>query len=145
MMISTRGRYALRVMIDIAVYANGSYVSLKEISERQEISVKYLEQVVALLNKAGFLQSLRGNNGGYKLTRHPSEYTAGDILRAAEGSLAPIACLKNETNDCERREKCTTLPFWENYYKTINDYVNSVTLQDLVDETIALTTDNYSI
>lgn len=145
MMISTRGRYALRVMIDIAVYANGSYVSLKEISERQEISVKYLEQVVALLNKAGFLQSLRGNNGGYKLTKHPSEYTAGDILRAAEGSLAPIACLKNETNDCARREKCTTLPFWENYYKTINDYVNSVTLQDLVDEAIALTADNYSI
>ena len=90
MMISTKGRYALRVMIDIAVYSNGNYISLKDVSARQEISVKYLEQVISLLNKAGFLHSLRGNNGGYKLAKEPSAYTAGDILRAAEGSLAPI-------------------------------------------------------
>lgn len=97
-MISTKGRYALRVMIDIAIHSDEKYISLKDISARQEISVKYLEQVIALLNKAGFLQSMRGNNGGYRLTKKPSEYTAGDILRAAEGTLAPIACLRNESN-----------------------------------------------
>ena len=95
--ISTKGRYALRVMIDIAVYSNGNYISLKDVSARQEISVKYLEQVISLLNKAGFLHSLRGNNGGYKLAKEPSAYTAGDILRAAEGSLAPLACRMSKT------------------------------------------------
>lgn len=130
-MISTKGRYALRVMIDIAIHSDEKYISLKDISARQEISVKYLEQVIALLNKAGFLQSMRGNNGGYRLTKKPSEYTAGDILRAAEGTLAPIACLRNESNSCERQNSCSTISFWQNYYKTVNDYVDSVTLQDL--------------
>lgn len=130
-MISTKGRYALRVMIDIAIHSDEKYISLKDISARQEISVKYLEQVIALLNKAGFLQSMRGNNGGYRLTKKPSEYTAGDILRAAEGTLAPIACLRNEFNSCERQNSCSTISFWQNYYKTVNDYVDSVTLQDL--------------
>ncbi len=131
MMISTKGRYALRVMIDLAIYAKDNYVTLKEISARQDISVKYLEQVIALLNRAGFLRSLRGNSGGYMLAKDASEYTAGDILRAAEGSLAPIACLKGEVNNCQRRGYCTTISFWENYYKVINDYVDSVTLGDL--------------
>ena len=145
MMISTKGRYALRVMIDIAVYSNGNYISLKDISARQEISVKYLEQVISLLNKAGFLHSLRGNNGGYKLAKEPSSYTAGDILRAAEGSLAPIACLQDEQNRCSRRDQCTTLSFWEQYYRVITDYVDSVTLQDLADNAKAMAGNDYTI
>lgn len=144
-MISTKGRYALRVMIDLAMNADSGYVSLKDISARQDISVKYLEQIISLMNRAGFLQSLRGNNGGYKLMKKPSEYTAGDILRAAEGSLAPIACLKNEVNSCERRSSCATISFWQNYYKTVNDYIDSVTLQDLVDDAKTLVTDDYCI
>ena len=145
MMISTKGRYALRVMIDIAVYSNGNYISLKDISARQEISVKYLEQVISLLNKAGFLHSLRGNNGGYKLAKEPSSYTAGDILRAAEGSLAPIACLQDEQNRCSRRDQCTTLSFWEHYYRVITDYVDGVTLQDLADNAKAMAGNDYTI
>ena len=142
MMISTKGRYALRV---IAVYSNGNYISLKDISARQEISVKYLEQVISLLNKAGFLHSLRGNNGGYKLAKEPSSYTAGDILRAAEGSLAPIACLQDEQNRCSRRDQCTTLSFWEQYYRVITDYVDGVTLQDLADNAKAMAGNDYTI
>lgn len=145
MMISTKGRYALRVMIDIAVYSNGNYISLKDVSARQEISVKYLEQVISLLNKAGFLHSLRGNNGGYKLAKEPSSYTAGDILRAAEGSLAPIACLQDEQNRCSRRDQCTTLSFWEQYYRVITDYVDGVTLQDLADNAKAMAGNDYTI
>ncbi len=145
MMISTKGRYALRVMIDIAVYSNGNYISLKDISARQEISVKYLEQVISLLNKAGFLHSLRGNNGGYKLAKEPSSYTAGEILRAAEGSLAPIACLQDEQNRCSRRDQCTTLSFWEQYYRVITDYVDGVTLQDLADNAKAMAGNDYTI
>ena len=145
MMISTKGRYALRVMIDIAVYSNGNYISLKDVSARQEISVKYLEQVISLLNKAGFLHSLRGNNGGYKLAKDPSAYTAGDILRAAEGSLAPIACLQDEQNHCDRRDQCTTLSFWEQYYRVITDYVDGVTLQELADNARAMAGNDYSI
>lgn len=145
MMISTKGRYALRVMIDIAVYSNGNYISLKDISARQEISVKYLEQVVSLLNRAGFLHSLRGNNGGYKLSKAPSDYTAGDILRAAEGSLAPIACLQEEQNHCTRQDRCTTLSFWEQYYRVITDYVGGITLQELADNARAMAGNDYSI
>lgn len=144
-MISTKGRYALRVMIDIAIHSNDNYISLKDISARQNISVKYLEQVIALLNKAGFLISMRGNNGGYKLTKKPSAYTAGDILRAAEGTLAPVACLKGESNNCERRNSCSTISFWTNYYKLINEYIDSVTLQDLVTDTVSKGGDDYSI
>lgn len=144
-MISTKGRYALRVMIDIAVYSGGNYISLKDISARQEISLKYLEQVISLLNKAGFLHSLRGNNGGYKLAKDADAYTAGDILRAAEGTLAPIACLKDEQNQCSRADTCTTVNFWKGYYKTITDYVDSITLRDLADQTEVLSGNNYSI
>jgi len=128
MMISTRGRYALRVMIDLAANEGEGYLPLRDIAERQEISLKYLEQIIALLHKAGFLCSLRGNAGGYRLKRIPAEYTAGDILRAAEGSLAPINCLDS---GCERSGNCQTLPFWRDYYRTVTDYVDSVTLADL--------------
>lgn len=128
-MISTRGRYALRVMIDLAENTGDGYLSLRDIAERQGISLKYLEQIIALLHKADFLCSLRGNAGGYRLKRAPKEYTAGDILRAAEGSLAPITCLDT---GCERSDGCLTLPFWQDYYRVVTNYVDSVTLADLV-------------
>lgn len=144
-MISTKGRYALRVMVDLAVYSDGRYIALKDISRRQEISLKYLEQVISLMNKAGFLHSLRGNNGGYRLARSPKDYTAGDILRAAEGTLVPIACLQDEYNQCERKDRCTTLKFWENFDKVIEDYVDSVTLQDLADNAKEMSGDYYTI
>lgn len=130
-MISTKGRYALRLMIDIAAYSNGNVISLKDVSIRQGISIKYLEQVVSLMTKRNLLISVRGNNGGYRLSKNPSEYTVGEILVAAEGTLAPISCLQTDVNICERRVTCSTIEFWEGYYKVINDYVNSVTLEDL--------------
>lgn len=136
-MYSTKGRYALRVMIDIALFSANDFVSIKEISERQNISVKYLERIIALLNAAGFLKSMRGNKGGYKLAKKPSEYTAGDILRAAEGNIAPIACLSSDEK-CTRRGKCTTISFWEGYFDAVNSYVDSVTLQDLVDGALGI-------
>lgn len=132
MLISTKGRYALRMMIDIAQNCKDGYVALREISARQDISVKYLEQVAALMSRAGLLQSLRGNSGGYRLTKAPEAYTAGEILRAAEGTLAPIACLQTQANVCARSENCTTLPFWEGFYQTIENYVNGITLRDLM-------------
>ena len=128
-MISTKGRYALRMMIDIAAYSNGNPVSLKDVSQRQDISIKYLEQVVSLLVKRGFLISIRGNNGGYKLSKKPEEYKVGDILRAAEGDLKPIECLGS---DCSKKGACMTFPFWKGLDKAIESYVDSKTLQDLL-------------
>ena len=132
MLISTKGRYALRMMVDIAMNCGDGYVTLKDISARQDISVKYLEQVAALLCRAGLLQSLRGSSGGYRLAKAPQAYTAGDILRAAEGTLAPIACLQTESNACVRCAECTTISFWEGFYRTIETYVDGITLQDLL-------------
>ena len=145
MKISTKGRYALRAMVDIATHSlNGEYIPIKDISKRENISIKYLEQVIALLVRAGFLQSLRGNNGGYRLMKKPSEYTAGDIIKATEGTLAPIQCLACEKNECDRYDSCSTIKFWEGYYDVINNYVNGITLQDLVDENLDKAL-NYSI
>lgn len=144
-MISTKGRYALRLMIDIAAYSNGEVVSLKDISKRQEVSIKYLEQVVSLLVKSGMLISVRGNNGGYLLAKKPSEYTAGDIIRVAEGTLAPIACLQTESTNCERESICSTIDFWRGYYKVINDYVDGITLEDLANKEKARIGNDYSI
>lgn len=110
MKISTKGRYALRVMIDLAMNSNGKYISLKDIAERQEISNKYLEQIISLLNKAGYLETARGNTGGYKLTKQPKEYKVGDILRATEGDLTPIYCL-TEGGKCNRQKNCKTYSF----------------------------------
>lgn len=132
MKISTKGRYALRLMLDLAEHNNGEYISLKEISARQEISVKYLEQIVTLLCKAGFLLSVRGPQGGYKLAKDPGEYTAGAILRVTEGSLAPVACLETDENRCTRAGSCAVLSFWEGLNDLVNQYVDSVTLEDLV-------------
>ena len=131
MKISTKGRYALRVMIDLAMNSNGKYISLKDIAERQEISNKYLEQIISLLNKAGYLETARGNTGGYKLTKQPKEYKVGDILRATEGDLAPIYCVSTD-GTCDKKDNCSTYFFWEGLDKAINDYVDSKTLADLV-------------
>lgn len=129
MKISTRGRYALRVMIDLAMNENNGYISLKDIANRQEISMKYLEQIVSVLNKAGLVDTLRGNNGGYKLNKKPSEYKVGEILRVSEGDLTPVYCI-NE--NCSRKSKCKSYSFWEGLDKTITDYVDSKTLEDLI-------------
>ena len=129
MKISTKGRYALVVMIELAGNSNNEYIPLKDIAERQQISVKYLEKIVAMLNKAGFVQSNRGNNGGYKLVKEPKQYKDGDILRAAEGDLAPTGCV---TENCVRKDKCKTFEFWQGLDKAIESYVDSTTLQDLL-------------
>lgn len=131
MKISTKGRYALRIMIDLAINNTGKYISLKEISQRQEISNKYLEQIIALLNKAGYLETARGNTGGYRLSKQPSEYKVGDILRATEGDLAPIYCL-TEDGECDKKSNCKTYSFWQGLDDVINEYVDSKTLEDLI-------------
>lgn len=132
MMISTKGRYALRLMVDIASRPEGLPISLKEVSTRQNISMKYLEQIVNRLCRAGLLKSVRGPQGGYLLTRQLDDYTVGDILRVTEGSLAPVACLTGEFNECPRRDGCPTLPFWTGLRDVINQYVDSVTLKQLI-------------
>ncbi len=131
MKISTKGRYALRVMIDLALNSNEKYVTAKEIATRQEISNKYLEQIIAMLNKAGYLETARGNAGGYQLARKPNEYRIGDILKATEGDLTPIDCLTEE-GKCKRQESCKTYSFWKGLDDVINEYVNSKTLEDLI-------------
>lgn len=131
MKISTKGRYALRVMIDLALNSDGNFIALKEIAKRQDITVKYLEQIVALLNKAGFLETSRGNSGGYKLAKEPKDYIVGDILRATEGDLAPIICL-TEDGVCQRKQICKTYSFWKGLDDVINDYIDSKTLEDLL-------------
>ena len=132
MKISTKGRYALRLMLDIALNDAKTPVRIKDIAERQQISDKYLEQIVSSLNKAGFVKSLRGPQGGYRLTKKPEEYTAGEILRAAEGSLAPVACLDDDINNCTRADRCPTLILWEKLYDAISEVVDNITLADLI-------------
>ncbi len=131
MKFSTKGRYALRIMVDLALHENGDFIRLKEIAERQGITLKYMEQIMPLLTKAGYVRSYRGNNGGYRLARKPEEYTIGEILRVAEGSLAPIPCLEDQPNRCDRSKECITLPFWEGMWKVISEYADGVTLADL--------------
>lgn len=131
MKISTKGRYALRLMIDLTQHNTDSYIALKEVAIRQNISIKYLEQIITVLCKAGFIKSLRGSQGGYKLAKSPKEYKIGDILRAIEGDLVPVACLQDEVNQCERCDKCETIDFWKGLYDVINKYTDSVTLYDL--------------
>ena len=143
MMISTRGRYALRVMIDLAEQQTSSFTPLKEIAARQEISEKYLESIVKNLVQNGFLEGLRGKGGGYRLVRSPEEYTVGSILRLMEGSLAPVACLEQRALPCSREEKCRTLPMWKKLYAMLNDFFDGVTLADLIDS--ERSGDNYMI
>ena len=131
MKISAKGRYALRLMVDLAQHENGEWIALKDISQRQGISVKYLEQIVSGLSRAGLLRSSRGASGGYQLTRPAAQYTAGEIIRALEGSLAPVACLDQEPNRCTRREFCPTIHLWEGLYDVVNQYLDSYTLADI--------------
>lgn len=133
MKISTKGRYALRMAVYLAKHQCDEYVSLKEIADRENISKKYLEQIVPMLNRAGLLRTTRGNKGGYLLTKKANEITVGDILRATEGNLAPIACLEHEVNDCTRKAECTTLFVWEGLYKQITDYLDGITIQSIAD------------
>jgi len=132
MLISTKGRYALRVMIELAQHNDGEHISLSEIAAKQDISVKYLESIIAVLSKAGLVDGLRGKGGGYKLNRKPEDYSVGEILTLVEGSLAPVACLECEENKCERSETCKTLPVWKKLDSLICDYLNSITLADLI-------------
>lgn len=132
MKISTKGRYALRLMLDLATYNNGEPISLKDVAKRQQISDKYLEQIIAVLNKAGFVRSIRGAQGGYILKKAPSEYTVGMILRLTEGDLAPVSCVGDESDECERRNCCVTVRIWEKIYDTVNDVVDSITLADML-------------
>jgi Rrf2 family protein len=132
MKISTKGRYALRIMVDLAQHEGEGYISLKEIADRQQISMKYLEMIIAILGRANFVASLRGKSGGYILAKKPEEYTVGSILRLTEGSLAPVACLECDTNQCPRAEQCITLPMWQELDELIDRYLESVTLKDLI-------------
>lgn len=132
MLISTRGRYALRVMIDLAEHQGDGFIPLKVIADRQEISEKYLERIIKLLVKVRLLNGLRGKGGGYQLTRPADQYTAGEILRLTEESLEPVACLEEDADACPRAFRCRTLPLWQGLSKTINDYLDHVTIADLM-------------
>ena len=132
MKISTKGRYALRIMIDLAQQKQGEYVRLKDVAARQGITIKYMEQIMPLLTKSGYVKSYRGNNGGYMLAKKPEEYIVGDILRVSEGSLAPIPCLEDEQNTCPRKDECKSLNFWMELQQVIDEYTNSRRLSDLI-------------
>lgn len=134
MKISTKGRYALRMLLDLAMHEADGFVALKDIAERQDISKKYLEQIVPLLNKSNLLKTNRGYQGGYMLSKAPDQYTVGEILRITEGDLCPVACLQFEPNDCPRADGCMTLFVWKGLYKAITDYLDGITLQDIIDK-----------
>ena len=142
MMISTRGRYALRVIIDLVEHNSGAYIPLKEIAKRQDISQKYMETIMAELSKNGLVDGLHGKGGGYRLNRAPETYKVGDILRLTEGTLAPVACLECGADPCERAAECRTLPMWEGLGRLIADYLDGITVADLIKQETA---DNYVI
>lgn len=132
MMVSTKGRYALRVMIDLVENNAGDYIVLMDIAKRQDISEKYLEGILATLSKGGMVSALRGRGGGYKLARSPEQYTVGSILKLTEKTLAPIACLESGSTTCARAAECRTLPMWEQLHKLVDDFLEDITLADLV-------------
>ena len=132
MKISTKGRYALRLMLDLALNYTGEYISIKSIAARQDISEKYLEQIITQLSRAGYVRSVRGAQGGYMLSKAPSEYTVGMILRVMEGSLAPVSCLDSEESSCDRVASCVTFEIWQQIQKAVEDVVDNITLADLV-------------
>ena len=132
MMVSTRGRYALRVMIDLAENANSGYIPMKAVAERQNISLKYLERILPVLAKNNMIEGVHGKGGGYRLTKQPADYRVGDILRLTEGDLAPVACLECDAKPCARTAECRTLPMWNRLNTVINEYLDSVTIADLM-------------
>jgi Rrf2 family protein len=145
MKISTKGRYALRMLLDLAEHRSEGFVSLKEIAERQNISKLYLEQIVSLLHTSDILRANRGKQGGYMLAKDPAKCTVGQVLRITEGSLAPVVCLDNDVNMCDRIEVCKTLSMWTGLNKVITDYLNGVTLQDLLEQHQYQGADHYII
>lgn len=145
MKISTKGRYALRMLLDLAEHQNSGFVALKEIAQRQNISKKYLEQIVPVFNKSNILITNRGYQGGYQLARTPDKYTVGEILRLTEGSLSPVACLDQDPIQCERSGECATLPVWQGLSKVINEYLDGITLQDIIDQQRERYTNDYVI
>lgn len=134
MKISTKGRYALRMLIDLAEHENCGFVALKNIAARQNISKKYLEQIIPIFNNSDILKTARGSQGGYRLSRSPDKYTVGEILRLTEGNLAPVDCLTQDPIECERSVDCPTLPVWQGLNRVINEYLDSITLQDILDQ-----------
>ena len=132
MIVSTKGRYALRVMIDLAEQHTQERTPLKEIAERQGISQKYIEAIMTLLSKNGFVEAVHGKGGGYKLNKKPEEYRVGDILRLTEGSLSPVACLEKGASECPRKDNCRTLSLWTKLDDLVENYLDSVTLADLM-------------
>ncbi len=132
MMVSSRGRYALRVMIDLAEHDDGNYTPMKEVAQRQDISLKYLEKIMPMLVSAKLVEGIHGKGGGYRLTRKPAGYPVGEILRLTEGDLAPVACLECSAEPCKRTAECRTLPMWFELNRRANEYLDSVTLADLM-------------
>ncbi|MEL7650121.1 MAG: Rrf2 family transcriptional regulator [Sedimentibacter sp.] len=144
MKISTKGRYALRLMLDLALNNTGEYIKIKNIAERQEISEKYLEQIVTALSKANYVKSVRGAQGGYKLAKSPEEYTVGMILRLTEGSLSPVACVE-DCSECNRTDNCVTIEVWRRLDDAINNVVDNITLADLVEWHMQKISNNFII
>lgn len=132
MKISTKGRYAIRILLDLADNNTSSFIPLKDIAARQDITIKYMEQIISILNKGGYVMSQRGNIGGYKLAKEPGEYKIGDILRLTEGTVAPVKCVRSDYNTCQMKDKCKVLSFWKGFHQAIDDYVDSYTLEDLM-------------
>lgn len=145
MKISTKGRYALRLMLDLALNNTGEYITIKSIAARQDISEKYLEQIISLLNRAGYVKSIRGAQGGYRLAKDPTEYTVGMILRLTEGSLYPVECVDDNHSECARNNGCVTKEVWAELYGAICNVVDNVTLQNLVDKQRNMVPYDYSI
>ena len=132
MIVSTKGRYALRVMIDLAENANDGYIPMKDIAARQKLSLKYLERIVPALSKNNLIEGVHGKGGGYRLTRTPNQYTVGEILRLTEGDLAPVSCLECSAEPCERMDECRTIGMWSKFNKLTNEYFDSITIADLM-------------
>lgn len=145
MKISTKGRYALRMLIDLAEHKENGFISLRDIADRQDISKKYLEQIVPILNQSNILRTSRGFQGGYMLAQDPDKYTVGDILRITEGSICPVPCLEEDPVQCARSNECATLPLWQGLNRVISDYLDNITLQDLVDQHRELYANDYVI
>ena len=142
MMISTKGRYALRVLIDLGEHRNGEYIPMKDVANRQEISLKYLEKIMPVLIKNNVVEAIHGKGGGYRLTRSPDEYKVGDILRMTEGELVPVACLSPDAPPCSRAAECKTLPMWQKFSTITAEYFDGITIADLMRNNAA---DNYVI
>ncbi len=132
MLISTRGRYALRVMLDLADNRSDGYIAMKKVAERQGLSLKYIERIMPVLSKNNYVEGVHGKGGGYRLSKEPKEYRVGDILRLAEGDLAPVTCLSCNAEKCDRADTCPTLPMWTEFHNMVNNYFDGITLADLM-------------